>query len=342
MNRKVTLLYISLACVLSLQAQTRQQMGGVYYAYPEGPSAKTGTFGTATYVLSDSLNVPQGYAPFYISHYGRHGSRWMPKDDRYVWICKHFEDESNLTPLGLQVKGMLQRVWENARGNGGKLSKLGALQHQGIAHRMFERYPQIFAAGNAVKARSSVVDRCAKSMQAFTSELHSLQPGLNLDVKTDSADMAWIAYVSPEVKALENRTHVQAQVSPRRFLLQLFKDVSKVNEPLKLMTEMHTVASSIQDVGLNFSSYPQDIEDGLNALSPMMSSVPSMKPITFGWLSTMVPWRRMRIFLPVVLSPYGRISRRRLIGLCVLLSHRLHFALVMIQPFTVFCLSSLM
>ena len=266
MNRKVTLLYISLACVLSVQAQTRQQMGGVYYAYPEGPSAKTGTFGMATYVMSDSLSVPQGYAPFYISHYGRHGSRWMPKDDRYVWICKHFEDESNLTPLGLQVKGMLQRVWENAKGNGGKLSKLGALQHQGIAHRMFERYPQIFAAGNAVKARSSVVDRCAKSMQAFTSELHSLQPGLNLDVKTDSADMAWIAYVSPEVKDLENRTHVQAQVSPRRFLLQLFKDVSKVDEPLKLMTEMHTVASSIQDVGLNFSSYPQDIEDGLNAL----------------------------------------------------------------------------
>ena len=75
MNRKVTLLYISLACVLSLQAQTRQQMGGVYYAYPEGPSAKTGTFGTATYVMSDSLSVPQGYAPFYISHYGRHGSR---------------------------------------------------------------------------------------------------------------------------------------------------------------------------------------------------------------------------------------------------------------------------
>lgn len=266
MNRKVTLLYISLACVLSLQAQTRQQMGGVYYAYPEGPSAKTGTFGMATYVLSDSLNVPQGYAPFYISHYGRHGSRWMPKDDRYVWICKHFEDESNLTPLGLQVKGMLQRVWENAKGNGGKLSKLGALQHQGIAHRMFERYPQIFAAGNAVKARSSVVDRCARSMQAFTSELHTLQPGLNLDVKTDSADMAWIAYVSPEIKALENRTHVQAHVSPRRFLLQLFKDVSQVDEPLKLMTEMHTVASSIQDVGLNFPTYPQDIEDGLNAL----------------------------------------------------------------------------
>ena len=43
-----------------MQAQTRQQMGGVYYAYPEGPSAKTGTFGTATYVLSDSLSQLPG------------------------------------------------------------------------------------------------------------------------------------------------------------------------------------------------------------------------------------------------------------------------------------------
>ena len=128
----------------------------------------------------------------------------MAHDERYVWICSHFEDEGNLTPLGLQMKGMLARLWENARGNGGKLTRLGELQHQGIAHRMFEHYPQIFAAGHRVQARSSVVDRCAKSMLAFTSELHTLQPQLKLDVKTDSADMAWIAYESPELKALKN------------------------------------------------------------------------------------------------------------------------------------------
>ena len=60
-----------------MQAQTRQQMGGVYYAYPEGPSAKTGTFGTATYVLSDSLNVPQGYVTFL---YQSLRSPWFPLD----------------------------------------------------------------------------------------------------------------------------------------------------------------------------------------------------------------------------------------------------------------------
>ena len=267
MIRKEIVLYIALACSLGMQAQTRQQLGGVYYAYPNGPEVKTGTFGKATAWLADSLNqLPAGFTPFYISHYGRHGSRWMPHDNRYTWIYQHFEDESNLTPLGLKVKALLKRVVDNAMGNGGKLSKLGALQHQGIALRMYQHYPQIFAAGNHVKARSSVVDRCAKSMQAFTSELRLLQPSLNMDVKTDSADMAWIAYVSPEIKALEKRTNVVAQVSPDRFLRQLFKDIRKVDEPLKLMGEMQAVTSSIQDVGLNFPSYPQDIEDGLNAL----------------------------------------------------------------------------
>ena len=154
MNRSVALLYTWLVCLLSMQAQTRQQMGGIYYAYPEGPSALTGTFGTdscctlasskisfdASSIVSsnDTLNpLPAGFAPFYISHYGRHGSRWMAHDERYVWICSHFEDEGNLTPLGLQMKGMLARLWENARGNGGKLTRLGELQHQGTAHRMF-------------------------------------------------------------------------------------------------------------------------------------------------------------------------------------------------------------
>ena len=267
MNTKKTLLYFALACSLGVQAQTRQEMGGVYHAYPLGPAPETGMFSAATACWTDSIcNPPAGFTPFYISHYGRHGSRWMPKDERYTWVNRHFEDDSNLTPLGKKIKKILAKVWENARGNGGKLSKLGALQHRGIADRMARRFPQIFVSGNHVQARSSVVDRCAKSMLAFTDELRQLQPGLSLDVKTDSADMAWIAYTSPEVKALENRTHVTAKVSPDRFLRQLFKDISKVEDPMKLMSEMHTIASSIQDVGLNFKRYPKNIEEALNAL----------------------------------------------------------------------------
>ena len=265
--RKKIIIILTFACALLSQAQTRRQMGGVYCAYPT-PNVETGK---PVSVVEDSTVVdpfasPEGYSPFYISHYGRHGSRWMPNDSRYIWVNQHFEDNSNLTSLGKKVKKLLLKVWDNARGNGGKLSKLGELQHRGIADRMFQRFPQIFASGNHVKARSSVVDRCAKSMLAFTGELHQLQPKLDLDVKTDSADMAWIAYTSPEVKALENRTKVTAKVSTDRFMRQLFKDISKVDDPMKLMGEIHTIASSIQDVGLNFKHYPKDIEDGLNAL----------------------------------------------------------------------------
>ncbi len=251
--RKSFLMILLMACALLAQAQTRQQMGGVYYAYPASKKPV-------------SVKAPEGYTPFYISHYGRHGSRWLPSDSRYIWVNQHFDDESNLTPLGKKVKGWLTQVWENAKGNGGKLTKLGEKQHRGIADRMVRNFPQIFAKGNHVQARSSVVDRCAKSMLAFTDELRQLQPSLDMDVKTDSADMAWIAYTSPEVKALENRTHIVAKVSPDRFLHQLFKDITKVDDPMKLMSEIHTIASSIQDVGLNFKSYPRQIEKGLYGL----------------------------------------------------------------------------
>ncbi len=251
--RKSFLMILLIVCALLAQAQTRQQMGGVYYAYP-APKKPV------------SVKAPEGYTPFYISHYGRHGSRWLPSDSRYIWVNQHFDDESNLTPLGKKVKGWLTQVWENAKGNGGKLTKLGEKQHRGIADRMAHNFPQIFAKGNHVQVRSSVVDRCAKSMLAFTDELRQLQPSLDMDVKTDSADMAWIAYTSPEVKALENRTHIVAKVSPDRFLHQLFKDITKVDDPMKLMSEIHSIASSIQDVGLNFKSYPRQIEKGLYGL----------------------------------------------------------------------------
>ena len=251
--RKSIITCLLLTSALMLQAQTRQQMGGIYYAYHYNGNNRF-------------VQAPAGYTPFYISHYGRHGSRWMTSDSRYEWVCSNFEDVSNLTPLGKKVKKSLLKVYENAKGHGGKLSRLGEVQHQGIACRMFQNFPQIFAPGHHVQARSSVVDRCAKSMVAFTDELRRLQPALDMDVKTDSADMAWIAYTSPEVKQLENSLNMQAQVSTDRFLAQLFKAPSWISQPKNLMSEIHAVASSLQDVALNFKSYPKDIEDLLFGL----------------------------------------------------------------------------
>ena len=34
--------------------------------------------------LRPLTKAPKGYTPFYISHYGRHGSRWLLDDNNYM------------------------------------------------------------------------------------------------------------------------------------------------------------------------------------------------------------------------------------------------------------------
>jgi putative alpha-1,2-mannosidase len=230
--------------------KTREQMGGVYYAYP---------------VPSDTMKYhfpPAGYHPFYISHYGRHGSRWMISDDSYKWINRHFEDKSNLTPLGKNVRKRLQKVWANAKGNGGKLTQIGAQQHRGIADRMFVNFSKVLERDDVnVSARSSIVGRCVASMQAFVDELHQLNPKLNITSESDKRYMNYLVYDSPEMKKLEKRNQLRPWVSTDRFMKALFINPDLVDDKVRLMDELHTVASDMQDVGLDLNLYDLFTDD---------------------------------------------------------------------------------
>ena len=255
-KRALVTLLLCYFVTLSHAQKSPEQLGGVYYAYPVSASTPVA-----------NVAVPAGYEPFYISHYGRHGSRWLPDDERYEWVLAQFADTKNLTPLGKNVRRRLQKVWKNARGNGGRLTPLGARQHRGIAERMAQRYPSVFAPDDIrIWARSSTVDRCRQSMLAFTDRLHELCPGLSIDIATHEADMEWLVDNTPEVKALEKRTKRQPRVNPDRFMRSLFKDPSKVfqeessNEEItpattrlvtvRLLSELFTIATDMQDVEL--------------------------------------------------------------------------------------------
>ena len=242
--KRLLLLGLAFLIVGPLFAQY-EKMGGVYYAYPIES-------GVAVPQLQQAL---EGYEPFYISHYGRHGSRWLTNDSRYIWVNEQFADVKNLTKLGKNVRRRLDKIWKNAKGNGGKLTALGARQHRGIARRMYQNFPQLFTADARLTAHSSVVGRCRNSMLAFVGELEDLAGLDKIESVTDSADMAWIAYTSPEERALENRTNVPLMISPDRFIKALFVDPSKVKEPAKLLMELHTIASDMQDVELDVSLY---------------------------------------------------------------------------------------
>ena len=120
--------------------------GGVYFMYPfDTPSATP---------------APKGYEPFYISHYGRHGSRWLLRASEYTEVLETFGKaarEGALSEFGQDVLRRVERACSDGEGRAGDLTPLGAEQHYGIAERMFESYPEVFRGNARVDAQSTVV-----------------------------------------------------------------------------------------------------------------------------------------------------------------------------------------
>ena len=111
---------------------------------------------------------PAGYEPFFINHYGRHGSRWLINGKKYSlpveWLEKGQRD-GKLTRRSEEVLQILREVKDASQGRLGELSDLGHEQHRGIARRMYQNFPQVFVDDAPVVARSTVVIRCILSMQ---------------------------------------------------------------------------------------------------------------------------------------------------------------------------------
>ncbi len=237
--KKNSLLLLALLCPLFAFAQafSPERTAGVYYAYPK--------------IISQKVHIPDGFSVFYISHYGRHGSRWLPDEARYEWVKARFADDSNLTPMGKSVKKRLKRVFKNAKGNAGALTKLGAKQHREIAERMATHYPEVFQGDAKLQARSSTVPRCRASMLAFCGALQKAFPSLTIHPETEARFMDYINYESAELKALSKRSGRQPNIAPDRFVAALFKNPALVDQPLKLLSELHTIAGDMQDIPLN-------------------------------------------------------------------------------------------
>lgn len=134
--------------------------------------------------------TPDGYFPFYISHYGRHGSRYHYSQDDYKYIVEIFEkadSESALTPFGKQLMTELKQICNDADKRAGDLTPLGREQHRGIANRMVKNFPTVFYGENKkIDAKSTTVVRCALSMMAFCQELNKLCP--SIDIYNDASE----------------------------------------------------------------------------------------------------------------------------------------------------------
>ena len=113
--------------------------------------------------------APKGYEPVYISHYGRHGSRYAYTAKAYsvlLDLLREGAGNDNLTPKGQALLTQLEDFWERAQFQVGDLTPLGWAQHQGIAETMVHDYPSVFGKGSRVDACSSPSVRAIISMNS--------------------------------------------------------------------------------------------------------------------------------------------------------------------------------
>lgn len=231
--------------------------GGVYLAYPKVEAKQT--------------PAPKGYKPFYVSHYGRHGSRYLLGDGDYQWIIQLMtkaDAVNGLTPLGKDVLQRLQIVWKETEGHGGDLTPLGVRQHQGIAERMSKNFPEVFRGKRQISARSTVVYRCAMSMVAFGDRLKGLNPQLDINYEMSEKYMSYLNYHTDRSNAFthgekgpwveEYRKFEAAQVKPDRLVNSLFSNADFIRcevNPANLMWGLYWIAVDMQDIETPLSFY---------------------------------------------------------------------------------------
>lgn len=275
MYRRILIFGLGIAAALMSHAQADRlaeirenpgRAGGVYYAYPV----------TETVVTP----APDGYKPFYISHYGRHGSRYLISDKDYQVVIdrlNHAAEHNALTPLGLEIKARMDTVWAEAQGRGGELTPLGNRQHRAIATRMGEAYPEAFAPGAEVTASSTTVMRCAHSMFAFIEGLKQLYPYLEIPRESGQRDMYFLNYHDPETGWLSGHEGPWYQTWKRlrtdnsksdRLMASIFSDPEYVKtwvDPEELMWQLYWVTVDMQNMESDVTFYdiftPEELHD---------------------------------------------------------------------------------
>ena len=177
---KRLLISISLLLVSAVSyAQLSPEMEAYIREFPQRASFNIHSY--EFHPLEDTP-APKGFKPFYISHYGRHGSRSHSSDAPYVLLRDCLQTaakEGNITPSGDTLLAYAKQMIELHNGLNGRLTPRGAREHEMLAKRMYQRYPGVFRHGE-VHAISSEVPRCLVSMSAFTSSLKSCKKDLTI------------------------------------------------------------------------------------------------------------------------------------------------------------------
>jgi len=181
--------------------------------------------------------APKGFKPFYLSHYGRHGSRYLLNASQYnepYNILKQASDEGKLTEFGKSVMDRLEIMKNDADGRLGDLTQKGQTQHRGIARRMVKNFPDIFNSRSTIAARSTTSHRVMASMTSALMEFSVLLPKMNIDFDNSDYDRGYMNYEDMAISRAKNSREKSIAVAefnarhthPERLMAALFTDTT--------------------------------------------------------------------------------------------------------------------
>lgn len=257
--RKILIIVALTVFAISITAQTSREeirenircSASNYMAYPN----------PAPHPLTQA---PGNKRPFYISHYGRHGSRyhnWPRTYEEPYQTLAAADSLGKLTPLGKDVLRRLDLIRKNAVGRYGELTELGARQHQDIMRRMVERFPEVFQDGVSIDARSTMVMRCVLSMENAMMQLARMKPKVKIHHNATQRDMYYLNQQDKKLFSMKMdsatsasyRQFAQKYEHNERLMNSLFNDTAFIHHQVdagKLNYQLFKVASNIQSTAM--------------------------------------------------------------------------------------------
>lgn len=244
-------------------AEIPDRAGGVYYMYE---------FGTP-----EPSRAPKGYREFCISHYGRHGARYIyleKQNLRVVDVLESLKKNGKLTEYGEDVHRRVMEHFSQTHYREGDLTGKGWDQHARNAEIMYRAYPAIFRKKPQIIATSTMVPRCIMSMNAFCSSLWRMDPGLDIHENTGRMELPSLnphdkdnpfrrdttsdadRYKAKDPWGGRLTEFTEKTVDCRDFIKRLTTDpefLATLRKPQSFMTDMYNFVLNMQcsDTGVN-------------------------------------------------------------------------------------------
>lgn len=194
--KKVMTSLLALSLCVSISAQDALSL------LRENPDRAANNMHSYEFCEIHDTPAPKGFKPFYITHYGRHGSRYEQNAtfaNTAIRTLSHLDSLGLLTAQGKKLLQEVTAIQDEHVGMEGMLTPRGAREHRQIAARMASRYPEVFKAKDReeVSCVASTSQRCIVSMTNFAYSLKEAYPDKDFSFTTGER---YMAYINPSLR----------------------------------------------------------------------------------------------------------------------------------------------